>query len=141
MVAEIWASVMSSFDDQLVALNKLDFRLNYLCKRRLTWSPKRMDSTHQKRLPPDARASRDVFHARLPWKVMVKLYKGVIPCQITQNLNPTISDFNETWYTCCLGTHSTKSKILSQSDQWCGRYGPPNFEFRQKRALEAGPPL
>ena len=40
-------------------------------------------------------------------------------------LNPTVSDFNETWYTCCLGTHSTKSKILGQSDQWCGRYGPP----------------
>ena len=43
-------------------------------------------------------------------------------------LNPTVSDFNQTWYTCCLGTHSTKSKILGQSDQWCGRYGPPNFE-------------
>ena len=43
-------------------------------------------------------------------------------------LNPTISDFNETWYTCCLGTHSTKSQILGQSDQWCGRYGSPNFE-------------
>ena len=57
---------------------------------------------------------------------------GVIPCQITQN-NRTfkpdrLSDFNETWYTCCLGTHSTKSKILGQSDQWCGRYGPSNFE-------------
>ena len=48
--------------------------------------------------------------------------------KITENLNPTVSDFNETWYTCCLGTHSTKSKILGQSDQWCGRYGPPNFE-------------
>ena len=43
-------------------------------------------------------------------------------------LNPTDSDFNEIWYTCYLGTHSTKSKILGQSDQWCGRYGPPNFE-------------
>ena len=43
-------------------------------------------------------------------------------------LNPTVSDFNETWYTCCLGTHSTKSKNVGQSDQWCGRYGPPNFE-------------
>ena len=42
-------------------------------------------------------------------------------------LNPTVSDFNETWYTCCLGTHSIKSKTLGQSDQWCGRYGPPNF--------------
>ena len=48
--------------------------------------------------------------------------------KITENLNPTVSYFNETWYTCCLGTHSTKSKILGQSDQWCGRYGPPNFE-------------
>ena len=26
----------------------------------------------------DARASRDVFHARLPWQGMVKLYKGSI---------------------------------------------------------------
>ena len=41
----------------------------------LTWSPNRMDSTNQKRLPPDARADCDVFHTRLPWKVMVKLYK------------------------------------------------------------------
>ena len=48
--------------------------------------------------------------------------------KITENVNPTVSDLNETWYTCCLGTHSTKSKILGQSDQWCGRYGPPNFE-------------
>ena len=48
--------------------------------------------------------------------------------KITENLNPTVSDFNETWYTCCLGTRSTKSKILGESDQWCGRYGPPNFE-------------
>ena len=48
--------------------------------------------------------------------------------KITENLNPTVSDFNETWYTCCLGTHSTKSKILGQSEQWCVRYGPPNFE-------------
>ena len=36
---------------------------------------KRMDSTNQKRLPADARASRDVFDARLPWQGMVKLYK------------------------------------------------------------------
>ena len=27
---------------------------------------------------PDARASRAIFHARLPWEVMVKLYKGSI---------------------------------------------------------------
>ena len=25
-------------------------------------------------------------------------------------------------------TACTKSKFLGQSDQWCGRYGPPNFE-------------
>ena len=53
---------------------------------------------------------------------------GVKSPKITENLNPTDSDFNETGYTCCLGTHSTKSKILGQSDQSCGRYGPPNFE-------------
>ena len=35
-----------------------------------------MDSTNQKRLPAYARASRDVFHASLPWQGMVKLYKG-----------------------------------------------------------------
>ena len=40
--------------------------------------PKRMDSTNQKRLPADARASRDVLHARLPQQGMVKLYKGSI---------------------------------------------------------------
>ena len=44
----------------------------------MTWSPKRMGSTNQKRLPPDAREDCDVFHARLTWKVMVKLYKGSI---------------------------------------------------------------
>ena len=48
--------------------------------------------------------------------------------KITENLNPTVSDFIETWYTCCLAIHSPKSKILGQSGQWCGRYGPPNFE-------------
>ena len=48
--------------------------------------------------------------------------------KITENLNPTDSDFNEIWYTCYSGTRSTKSKILGQSDQWCGRYGPPTFE-------------
>ena len=40
--------------------------------------PKRMDSTNQKRLPLDARADCDVFHARLPWKVMVKLCQSSI---------------------------------------------------------------
>ena len=48
--------------------------------------------------------------------------------KITENLNPTDSDFNQIWYTCYLGTHSTKSKIWGQSDQWYGRYDPPNFE-------------
>ena len=37
-----------------------------------------MDSTNQKRIPADAHASRDVFHAHLPWQGMVKLYKGSI---------------------------------------------------------------
>ena len=36
------------------------------------------DSTNQKWLPADARASRDIFQARLPWQEMVKLYKGSI---------------------------------------------------------------
>ena len=40
-------------------------------------------STNQKRLPPDPHASRDVFRAPMPWKVMVKLYKGSI-CVITE---------------------------------------------------------
>ena len=47
---------------------KLNFRLNSLCKRRLTWSPKRVDSTNQKRLPANAHAHRDVFQASLPWQ-------------------------------------------------------------------------
>ena len=38
----------------------------------------RMNSTNQKRLPASARAWRDVFHARLPWQGMVKIYKGSI---------------------------------------------------------------
>ena len=59
--------------------------------------------------------------------------------KITENLNPTVSDFNETWYTSCLGTHSTKSKILGQSDQWCGRYGPPNFESFGKNGCGCQP--
>ena len=42
-------------------------------------------------------------------------------------LNPTVSDVNETWYTCCFGTQSTKSEILGQSDLWYGRYDPPEF--------------
>ena len=61
------------------------------------------------------------------WLIYMGSFRVKSP-KITENLNPTVSDFNQTWYTCCLGTHSTKSKILGQSDQWCGRYGPPNFE-------------
>ena len=34
--------------------------------------------TASQEVPADARASRDVFHARLPWQGMVKLYKGSI---------------------------------------------------------------
>ena len=52
-----------------------NFRLNSLCKRRLTWSPKRVDSTNQQRLPPNANAHRDVFQTRLPLQEMVKLNK------------------------------------------------------------------
>ena len=58
--------------------NKLNFRLNSQCKRRLTWSPKRLDSTYQKQLPAYARAEYDVFYARLQWQGMVTLYKGSI---------------------------------------------------------------
>ena len=39
-------------------------------------SPKRVDSTCQKRLPANAHAHRDVFQDRLPWQDMVKLNKG-----------------------------------------------------------------
>ena len=54
-------------------------------------------------------------------------------------LNPTVSDFNETWYIYCLGTHSTKSKMLGQSDQCCERYGPPNFESFGKNGRSCQP--
>ena len=40
--------------------------------------PKESGFNNQKRLPADAHASRDVFHARPPWQGMVKLYKGSI---------------------------------------------------------------
>ena len=43
---------------------KKNVRLNDLCKGRLTWSPKRVDSTNQKRLPVNANAHRDVFLER-----------------------------------------------------------------------------
>ena len=52
--------------------------------------------------------------------------------KITENLNPTVSDFNETWYTCCLGTHITKSKMLGQSDQWLGDMAPQTLESFSK---------
>ena len=35
-------------------------------KAELTWSPNRVDSTNQKRLPANAHANRDVFQALLP---------------------------------------------------------------------------
>ena len=47
-------------------------------KRRLTWSPKRVDSTNQKRLPANAHAHRDVFQTHLPWQDMAKLNRGSI---------------------------------------------------------------
>ena len=40
--------------------------------------PKEMDSTNQKRFPPNAHAHRDVFQASLSWQEMVKLNKGSI---------------------------------------------------------------
>ncbi len=43
---------------------------------------------------------------------------GSLCVKSPNGLNLTVSDFNETWYTCCLGTHSTKSEILGQSDLW-----------------------
>ena len=39
-------------------------------KRRLIWPPKRMESSNQKRLPPDARADCDVLS--LPLKLNVR---------------------------------------------------------------------
>ena len=56
----------------------MNFRLNFQSNRRLTWSPKRVDSANQKRLPANARAQCDVFHARLSWQGMVKLNKSSI---------------------------------------------------------------
>ena len=50
-----------------------------------------------------AHAKRDVIHTRLPWKVMVKLYKysiWVIPCQINQWFASHPSDSDEIWHTC-----------------------------------------
>ena len=80
-------------------LNKLNFRLHSQCKRRLTWSPKRVDSTNQNRLARYARAHYDVFQARLPWQGIVQFYKVilfvstetqfVIQCQVTQPPNST----------------------------------------------------
>ena len=66
-------------------------------------------------------------------------YQGSFCVKSPNGLNLTDSDFNEIWYTCYLGTHSTKSKILGQSDQWCGRYGPPNFENFGKNRCGCSP--
>ena len=38
--------------------------------------PKESGFNHQKRLPSNAHAHRDLFQARLPWEEMVKLNKG-----------------------------------------------------------------
>ena len=54
---------------------------------------------------------------------------GSLCVKSPNGLNSTVSDFNETWYRCCLGTHITKSEILGQSDLWYGRYDPRNFEI------------
>ena len=59
-------------------VTRMNVMLNSQCKRRLTWAPKRVDSTNQKRLPANVHAHRDVFQARLPWQEMVKLNKGSI---------------------------------------------------------------
>ena len=40
--------------------------------------PKENGFNQSETASPDARADRDVFHARLPLKVMVKLYKDSI---------------------------------------------------------------
>ena len=58
----------------------LHFRLHSQCKRRLTCSLKRMDSTNQTRLPAVSRAHCDVFQAGLPRQGMATLYKGSIFC-------------------------------------------------------------
>ena len=50
-----------------------------------------MDSTNQKRLPADARASRDVFQAPLPRQGMVKLCKGQVVTRHTGD-KPWITD-------------------------------------------------
>ena len=71
--------------------------------------------------------------------LVINITNGSFCVKSPNELNPTVSDFNETWYTCCLGTHSTKSKILGQSDQWCGRYGPPNFESFGKNVFGCQP--
>ena len=65
------AGVPGNGDVVVVRVIKLNFRLSSQCKRRLTWSPERVDSINQKILPTNAHAHRDVFQARLPWKEMV----------------------------------------------------------------------
>ena len=50
--------------------NKLNFRLNSQCNRRLTWSPKIADSIRES-LP----LKRDIVHPRWKWQKMVNSYK------------------------------------------------------------------
>ena len=50
-------------------------------------------------------------------KDVFKAVNGSFCVKSPNGLNPTDSDFNNIWYTCYLGTHSTKSQILGQSDR------------------------
>ena len=56
------ATVSEIFGGQTTPSSSIDS----LCKRRLTWSTKRVNSTNQKRFLANAHAHRDVFQARLP---------------------------------------------------------------------------
>ena len=78
-MCEFHGSNGNSFGDIWWTDNPIYFgRIDSLCKRRLTWSPNRVDSTNQKWLPANAHAHRDVFKARLPLQEMVKLNKDSI---------------------------------------------------------------
>ena len=73
-VCEFHGSNGNGFGDIWWTDNPIYFSsIDSVCRRRLTWSPKRVDSTNQKRLPTNAHAHRDVFQARLLWEEMVKL--------------------------------------------------------------------
>ena len=63
--AKLYAISSDTHQLQFIKLHHFNFRLNSQCMRRLTWSPKRVDSTNQKPLPANAHAHRDVFQARL----------------------------------------------------------------------------